>query len=204
MGNLAYVLEIREVDDNLFVIQVFCLGDWKRVIHQGLWIFRGLMVLIEGFDGKRAPEFVKLERVSVWAQIHKIPDLYRKEPIVDQLARRIGIVRSVELNPAGCFEGNYVRVRANIDVTKPLIHWTPLNLAGDGIFLEVKYEKISFFCAVCGLLGHDSEECADGVHPQESKQWGKFLIAKRRTVQVTQENDRGGRYRGRDRGGSRG
>ena len=68
-------------------------------MHRDLWIIHGLLVLIEEFDGKRAPEFVKLERVSVWAQIHKIPDLYRKESIVDQSARMIGIIRSVELNP---------------------------------------------------------------------------------------------------------
>lgn len=175
-------------------------------MFQGPWIFRGLMVLIEEFDGKCAPESVKLERISVWAQIHKIPDLYRKEPIVDQLARRIGIVRSVELNPTRYFEGNYIRVRASIDVSKPLIRWTPLNLAGERIFLEVKYEKIGYFCGVCGLLGHDKEECGDGVHPPDKIQWGKWLLAKRRTTQVHQEGERRfayfrGSFRGRGRAG---
>lgn len=151
-------------------------------MFQGPWIFHGLMVLSKEFDGKRAPETVNLQRSSVWAQIHKIPDLYRKEPIVDQLARRIGIVRSVELNPTRYFEGNYVRVRASIDVSKPLIRWTPLNLAGERIFLGVKYEKIGYFCEVCGLLGHDMEECGHGVHPPENIQWGKWLVAKRRVT----------------------
>lgn len=143
--NLAHPAEIREADDNLFVIQMFCLGDWKRVMYQGPWIFRGLMVLIEEYDGQKPPDSVKLDRVLVWAQIHKLPDLYRNEAIVDQLARRIGIVRSVEMNPNRFFEGNYVRVRASIETSKPLIRWTPLNIAGkERLMLDVKYEKIGF------------------------------------------------------------
>lgn len=127
---LAYEPDIREADDNLFVIQVFCVADWNRIMHQGPWIFRGLMVAIEEYDGKGKPEAVPLDRVYVWAQIHDTPDLYRKEPIIDQLARRIGQVKSVEMNPNRIFEGNYVRVRAKIVISEPLVRFTPLNLSG--------------------------------------------------------------------------
>lgn len=104
---LANEPEIREADDNLFVIQVFCLGDWNRIIHQGPWIFRGLMVIIEEYDGKGKPEMVQLDRTHVWAHIHDLPDLFRSEAIVHQLARRIGRVQSVEMNPKRLFEGNH-------------------------------------------------------------------------------------------------
>ncbi|KAE8820575.1 hypothetical protein D1007_01319 [Hordeum vulgare] len=43
---LAYELTIRDADDNVFIIQMFCVGDWNRVVHQGPWILRGLMVII--------------------------------------------------------------------------------------------------------------------------------------------------------------
>ena len=39
---LAYDPEIREADDNLFVIQMFWFGDWNSVMPQVHWIFRGL------------------------------------------------------------------------------------------------------------------------------------------------------------------
>jgi hypothetical protein len=64
---LAYEPEICEADDNLFIIQMFCVGDWNRVMHQGPWIFRGLMVIIEEYDGKGKPQAVALDRVHVWA-----------------------------------------------------------------------------------------------------------------------------------------
>jgi hypothetical protein len=36
----------------------------------------------------------------------------------------------------------------------------------------VKYEKIGYFCNVCGKLGHDMEECGDGVHQLVDIQYG--------------------------------
>ncbi|KAE8779167.1 hypothetical protein D1007_47895 [Hordeum vulgare] len=106
---LAYDPAILKADDNLFIIQLLCVGDWNRVMHQGPWIFRGLMVVIEEYDGKGKPHAVALDRVQFWAQIHDTPELYRKEVVLDQLARRIGQVKSMEMNPTRVFEGNYVR-----------------------------------------------------------------------------------------------
>lgn len=51
-------------------------------------------MIIEDYDGKTDPESVALDGLYVWAQIHKIPDLYCQGPVVDQLARRIGKVRA--------------------------------------------------------------------------------------------------------------
>jgi hypothetical protein len=131
--------------------------------------------------------------VAVWAQIHSIPELYRESGIVDQLARRIGQVKSVEMNHQRFFEGDYVRVRAIIKVNEPLIRFAPLNLGGSKrMLLNVKYEKIGYFCAVCGVMGHDMEECGDGVHPPEKVQWGKWLFAQRRSPAGTMFTPRGG------------
>ncbi|KAE8775454.1 hypothetical protein D1007_52011 [Hordeum vulgare] len=62
---LAYDPVIYEADDNLFIIQMFCVGNWNRVMHQGPWIFRGLMVFIEEYDGKGMTHAVVLYRVHV-------------------------------------------------------------------------------------------------------------------------------------------
>ncbi|XBH89776.1 hypothetical protein VPH35_081604 [Triticum aestivum] len=200
---LAHEPDIREADNNLFVV--------NKVMHQGPWIYRGLMVAIEEYDGKGKPDLVQLDRVHVWAQIHDTPELYRKEIIVDQLARRIGQVKSVEMNPNRVFEGNYVRVRAKIKLADPLVRFAPLNIKGEGrILLPVRYEKIGFFCEVCGVLGHSMEQCGDGVHSPEEVEYGEWMKATRRAMPDNQNRDpswnRGNstRGRGRARGGGRG
>lgn len=39
---------------------------------------RGISVIIEDYDDKTNPEAVVLDGLYIWAQIHKIPDLYRR------------------------------------------------------------------------------------------------------------------------------
>ncbi|KAM0920779.1 hypothetical protein ACQ4PT_007266 [Festuca glaucescens] len=156
------------------------------------------------YDGLVDPAEVALDRVEVWAQIHSIPELYRVTEVVDQLARRIGKVKSVEMNHQRWFEGDYVRVRANIEVSKPLIRFVPLKVGPERKLLQVKYEKIGYFCDVCSVMGHDMEECGDGIHKPEDVQYGKWMIARRRTLLGGQYVFRApsfGRSRGRGRGG---
>jgi hypothetical protein len=128
-----------------------------------------MMVDIAKYDGMVEPASVSLDHVVVHAQIHSILELYRDQTIVDQLAWRIGKVKSAEMSPWCWYEEGYVRVKMNIDVNKPLIRFVTFNMGGAGRkMLHVKYDKIGYFCDVCGILGHDMEECGDGVHGQEA------------------------------------
>jgi hypothetical protein len=108
----------REAGENLFVFQMHCLGDWKKVVHQGPSTFHGWAILIEDYDGKEDPEKISFGGLFVWAQIHGIPELYRKPDVVD--ARRVGKTREVQMSPKLFYEGNYVRIRVMIDVNNSL------------------------------------------------------------------------------------
>jgi hypothetical protein len=175
----------REVGENLFIFQMFCLGDWKKVVHQGPWTFRGWGVLIEDYDGLSDPEKFVFDGVYVWAQIHGIPELYRKKEVVDDLARRVGGVKEVQMTPKLFYDGNYVRIRVRIDISRPLMRFVSLTMPEGKRRLAVKYEKIPFFCKRCGLLGHDHEECGDGVWTEQQLQYGSWMLAVRRASQPT-------------------
>ncbi|KAM0926965.1 hypothetical protein ACQ4PT_003110 [Festuca glaucescens] len=133
--NLSREPDCCEAGENLFIFQMHCLGDWKKVVHQGPWIFRGFGLLVEYYDGLSAPENFVFNGMYVWAQIHSIPELYRKSDIVDDLARKIGKVKEVQLAPKLFFEGNYVRVRVRINIEKALMSpmkTTPTDLGTEG------------------------------------------------------------------------
>ncbi|KAE8779609.1 Organic cation transporter protein [Hordeum vulgare] len=117
------------------------------------------------------PAAVVLDGVHAWAQIHGIPDMYRSTDIVDQLARRIGRVKEIQLSPRLFYAGDYVRVRARILVSKALTRVTALSVMGEGRrMFPVKHEKTPYLCQVCGLMGHNYEECGDGVWETKQKQ----------------------------------
>ncbi|KAM0844544.1 hypothetical protein ACQ4PT_056993 [Festuca glaucescens] len=143
--NLSRDPIFREAGENLFIFQMHCLGDWKK--------------------------------------IHGIPELYRKQEVADDLARRVGKVKEVQMSPKLFYEGNYVRIRVKLDITRPLMRFVSLTLPEGRRRLAVKYEKIPFFCKRCGLLGHDHEECGDGVWTEAQLQYGTWMLAVRRANQ---------------------
>jgi hypothetical protein len=138
---------------------------------------------VEDYDGLGDPAEFVFSGLFVWAQIHGIPELYRKEEVVDDLARRIGKVKEVQMVPKLFFEGNYVRLRVRIEVAKPLLRFVSLTTPEGKKRLAVKYEKMPFFCKRCGLIGHDHEECGDGVWEEKQLQYGTWMLATRRANQ---------------------
>jgi hypothetical protein len=47
----AKEIKIQHIEQNLFTIQCFCLGDWLKVEKGGPWLFRQNIVCIEKYDG---------------------------------------------------------------------------------------------------------------------------------------------------------
>jgi hypothetical protein len=106
----------REAGENMFMFQMHYLGDWKKVVHQGPWTFRGWAMLIEDYDGREDPAKVSFGGLFIWAQIHGIPELYRKVHVFDDLARCIGKTKEVQMSPKLFYKGNYVRLRVLVEV----------------------------------------------------------------------------------------
>jgi hypothetical protein len=95
--NTGREVTFRATERNLFTIQAHCLGDWKRIMEEGPWLFRDCALMVEKFDGSTTTPSVIPKKVQTWIQIHKIPPLYRTEAILRQLASRVGEVVKVEL-----------------------------------------------------------------------------------------------------------
>ncbi|KAM0923275.1 hypothetical protein ACQ4PT_005595 [Festuca glaucescens] len=169
---------IRPAKENLFILQVSCIGDWNRALLEGPWIFRQMGVMIAPYDGIADPESVMLNRIHVWVQIRGIPPLFRKEEIVKDMAARIGEVLGTDMFALGASGTSFVRVRVKIDVFKPLTRVVGLHPEGqEKLHFQVLFEKLPRFCDVFGLLGHGELECRDGVHGDNDKQYGDWLVA---------------------------
>jgi hypothetical protein len=171
----AQDVTFRDVEENRFVIQANCLGDWQRITEQGPWIFREQGLLIEKFDGSCKASAVELNRIHAWVQIHDVPELYRRKQIMTELATNIGEVIMVDMKVDG---GDFVRARVWLDVRKELTRFVSIKPEGQSpVIMRVKYEKVPRYCAICGLLGHAQEECGTGVHPPEMVGYGKWMLA---------------------------
>ena len=54
---------------NLFLVQCHCLGDWRKIMEGGTWLFRRAPVVIEGYDGFSYVKEYRLNTIPVWASV---------------------------------------------------------------------------------------------------------------------------------------
>jgi hypothetical protein len=209
--NTAREVTFRPIERNLFMLQAYYLGDWKRITEEGPWLFCDCALMIEKYDGATANPPVP-RCVLVWFQIHKIPPLFRTEAIIKQLAAKVGEVEKVEVKVASNGNGDFHRARVHLDAARPLMRFVTLSPEGRASMpLQVKYEKIPKFCKHCGLMGHGELECGSGEYSDEELQYGAWMLAPMETwhpktprVQAGFGSDREGTKGGRgqtDRGG---
>jgi hypothetical protein len=76
------------LEENLFTIQCFCLGDWLKVEKGGPWLFRQNVVIIKPYDGLVLAESVELNKFDAWVQIHKLPIEYRDHALIKNLMEK--------------------------------------------------------------------------------------------------------------------
>ncbi|KAK1669061.1 hypothetical protein QYE76_057220 [Lolium multiflorum] len=173
---LAKKVEFRDVGDNTFIMQLNCLGDWKKVVEEGPWLFRNWGIVIQGYDGYSKPSTLILDKLPIWIQIHDIPEAYlKKKEILENLAGRVG--KFINVDTVGASGGNFVRVRVELYVNKPLARFTSTIRRGAREVYLVKYEKVPKFCEICGILGHEFLKCGKGFHKEEDHKFGEWMIA---------------------------
>jgi hypothetical protein len=172
----AKEVKFTALEENLFTIQCFCLGDWLKVEKGGPWLFRQNAAIIVPYDGLIPTESVDLNSFDAWIQIHKLPIEYRDHVLIKNLVeKKVGKVQTVETVIPGV--NNFVRVQVKIDVRKVLARFVTVVRGGQREFFQLKYEKFPRFCGACGFLGHSHLECGSGEHDEAELKWGDWLKA---------------------------
>ena len=129
--SLAKEVRFKAIEENLFVVQFSCLGDWRKVMNEGPWIFRGNAVLLEEYDGITKPSKVKFKSVAMWARIYDLPTGFRTKNIGHQLGDKIGEFLKVELDDDINGWRDYLRIKVKLNLEKPLTRIVYVSL-GDG------------------------------------------------------------------------
>ncbi|KAL4298065.1 hypothetical protein GQ457_12G009930 [Hibiscus cannabinus] len=129
----------------------------------------------------------------IWVRILHVPIGLMSESLGRSLGACIGSVVGTDTRIIDGNMGEFMRVRVNIDVTKPLRRCVALGGCGTKPRLcPLQYEKLPNFCHGCGLLGHLVIDCpCQPYDPQIKFQYGDWLRANLKANRVGSAQPRG-------------
>ncbi|KAE8785095.1 hypothetical protein D1007_41257 [Hordeum vulgare] len=143
------------------------------MMMQGPWLFRNMVVLMCPYDEFSKTDEIEIVHMPIWLQIHKLPDAYCKQSVVEKLLKDAGEILDMRLN--GNTRGDYVRVRVKHDIQRPLTKFVSIVRAKERQVYLVRYEKLARLCKVCGLIGHVFKECGLGMHDEKKMKYDDWL-----------------------------
>lgn len=151
---------IKESKKGVFLFQFFHKIDMQKVINGGPWNFDGHLLILSRLGARDIPAQVPLFHVFFWIQVHDLPFGFMSLEVGQGLRNYIGEFVEYDAKNNSSFWKSYMRIRVKLDVRKPLKRGKKLRLDdGEVKTVRFKYERLTVFCFLCGLLGHLDSSC---------------------------------------------
>ncbi|CAH9143471.1 unnamed protein product [Cuscuta epithymum] len=123
-------------------------------------IFEQNLLVLRALQPGDVPLRVPLNEAEFWVQVHDIPYDFMNLGVARRIGNFVGKFVNWEKPQYDKKWKPYMRVRACLDVGKPLKIGTTLRKGqGDGYWVDFKYEKLPSFCFSCGIIGHSNRFC---------------------------------------------
>ncbi|KAL2935345.1 hypothetical protein RDABS01_018463, partial [Bienertia sinuspersici] len=175
---LSRKLVIRAISPNRFVFQFFHWKDKDKVLMGRPWCFDQHLLVSNEISGNEQPDDVPLTQSPFWICIYNLPFNCSNGDVITTIASKIRVVVEIEEDEL-CLE-KYRRVKVMLDVTKPLRRFQRIrNMEGKVVKVHFKYERLPFFCFLCGVMGHSEKDCPDSEDEENDGNygWGIWLKA---------------------------
>lgn len=149
-------VEIHDLGGQRYSFVFYHVLDIQKVIEGGPWTFEQNLLVLHKLVENEDPHMMQLNKINIWVQIYDLPMGMLSEKIVKSIGN---FVKTDPLNMNG-FWKPYVKVRVTMDISKPLKGKMKLKREGGSWnWINFKYERLSMFYFVCGLLGHSDRDC---------------------------------------------
>uniref|UniRef100_A0A803MRC1 CCHC-type domain-containing protein n=1 Tax=Chenopodium quinoa TaxID=63459 RepID=A0A803MRC1_CHEQI len=169
---------IRKIESNLFAFQFFHWKDKEKVLDWCPWSFDQNLLLLNSITGDEQPSEVKLTHSPFWVRIENLPFNCRSNEQISAIATKLGTLLEVEEDNLRINKSR--RIKILLDVSKPLRRYLKIRTKdGSVVVINLKYERLPFFCFSCGVLGHSEKDCLldPGDLSNQGYGWGLWLKA---------------------------
>lgn len=172
-------IRCKELGDNMFLFAFLQPGGKRRAVTEGPWEFGGDLLIVVDFDETKRLKDLEFTHIPVWIRVFNLPLGLMNESTGHSIGEKVGKSLDVETDEDGSAVGSFLRIKALIDVRKPLFRGVMVE-NGDGepsCWCNFRFEFLPNFCYSCGLLGHVEKECDEKVWKVHDHQFGDWLRA---------------------------
>lgn len=151
----------------------------KGVMDGGPWQFDGHLLILGKMEPGVLPTQVPLSHALFWVQVHDLPFEFMTAEVGKGLGDYIGRSMDYDAKNTSNFWRSYMRIRVGVDVCKPLKRGKKIRMADREMKTgRFKYEILTLFYFLCGLLGHANSLCEKLFLMEEDdgdRSWGWSL-----------------------------
>ncbi|KAL0389051.1 UNVERIFIED_CONTAM: hypothetical protein Scaly_0262200 [Sesamum calycinum] len=131
-----------------------------RVLDRYPWAYEKKLLVWAPIEAVDNPNLVDLSWCDFRIHIHGLPLGKMTRDLAAFIGNNLGKFKEVDLDSNGEVWGSSVRIRASVDITKPLKRALKIRtVLGDEQLVTFTYERLSNFCYLCGVMGHLSRQC---------------------------------------------
>jgi hypothetical protein len=172
----------KELYDNIWLLEFSTVTDKRRVQEGCPWLFDRSVLVLKELEENMSPLQMDFSKSPFWIQIHDLPLGCMTREVGLKVGASIGKVEDVRVPGDGGSWSRGLRVRVQVDITKPLERGRVLKVNGKQTWVTFRYEKLPHFCFHCGRILHDKMPCSgsQGVRQEGTgalKPWGVWLRA---------------------------
>ncbi|KAK6140252.1 hypothetical protein DH2020_026050 [Rehmannia glutinosa] len=152
-------LSCKPLGDNSILFQFRNRVDKQKVIAGSPWLFDKALLALSEVSGTQIGSQLEIKTCPFWIQVHNTPLGLMNRNFATTAANTIGSFIALDVDSEGLAIGRFLRIRVNLDISKPLRRVIKASLNGTDYILPIKYERLPNFCYFCGIIGHGDREC---------------------------------------------
>lgn len=160
--------------ENVFLVEFTNAGDKKGILEGRPWVFEGSLFLIEDFDGKSSSANFIFDKATFWVRMSNLPLACMDKETGRMLGEIVGRVEDVDTDGRGVVWGEFLRVKIQMDLSKPLARGRMLKVQGKARWIPFQYERLPKFCFHCRVILHDKATCPMNVNLWHQEEVTKF------------------------------
>lgn len=173
-------VELKAIETNTFVLNFEHPLDRKKAMKGCPWVLDKYALILEPIDPSKKHADHLLTSLPIMVRVLQLSLANRSEHVARLIGNSLGTFVEVPKSQDG-FYTPFFRFQVLVDVTKPLKRG--VNFQGvdrNRQWLQVAYERLPFFCFLCGILGHGEEDCPiryeDGfTEPEKGLPYGSWM-----------------------------